>query len=195
MLENAYQQIRTAFFLLIIFTLITGLIYPGIVTGIAQLFFPWQANGSMVEDKGKVIGSLLIGQSFTDPSYFWGRPSATTPFPYNAENSMGSNLGPSNPQLVALIKDRIAQLPPSNDLIPIDLVTASASGLDPEISPMTAFYQIPRIAKSRNIAETDLQELIGSLIKGRLFSFIGEQRINVLQLNIALDNLEHPRTN
>ena len=187
------KQIRSAFFLLLILTGLTGIIYPALITVVAQSLFPLQANGSLIEANGKIVGSKLIGQNFTDPKYFWGRPSATTPFPYNAANSSGSNLGPSNPDLFAKVKERIIKFnqadPLNADLIPVDLVTASASGLDPEISPLAAFYQIPRVAKARGLSETDVGILVESLIKGRTLGFLGEPRINVLELNLALDKM------
>lgn len=188
------KQIKTALLILILFTLITGIIYPFVVTGIAQLFFPWRSNGSLLIDNGELVGSKLIGQSFTDPKYFWGRPSATTPYPYNAESSAGSNLGPANPALLAIVKERtlvLQQTEPHNPQpIPVDLVTASGSGLDPEISPLAAFYQLPRIAKARNLSELQLQQLVQRLIEPRFLGVLGEPRVNVLQLNIALDKLK-----
>jgi len=193
MFRIAIDQFKIALILVISFTILTGLIYPVAVTGIAQLIFPKQANGSLVQINGKTVGSLLIGQSFTNPKYFWSRPSATTPFPYNGESSSGSNMGPSNPDFLATVKTRIADLgqfdSQTKHLIPIDLITASGSGLDPEISPLAAFYQVPRIAKIRHIPEKELQELIANLIQNRTFGILGEPRVNVLQLNIALDNL------
>ncbi len=188
------RQLKTAISLLLILTLLTGVIYPALVTGIAQLFFPFQANGSLIKYNNKIIGSQFIGQSFTDDNYFWGRPSATQPYPYNATNSSGSNLGPTNPSLLTAIKTRIANLQknsPHNkkELIPVDLVTASGSGIDPEISPFAAMYQVPRVAKTRKIPEEKLRSLIQKLTKNRYFGILGESRINVLQLNLALDNL------
>jgi K+-transporting ATPase ATPase C chain len=193
MIESAVKQIKIAFILLLLLSILTGLIYPAIVTGIAQLFFPQQANGGLIILNNKLIGSTLIGQNFTDVKYFWGRPSATTPFAYNAQNSSGSNLGPSNPDLVTTLTTRANTLhkidPQNKKWIPIDLVTASASGLDPEISPLAAFYQIPRVAKARGIAEPQLSNLIQHSIINRTFGILGEPRINVLLLNLALDNL------
>jgi len=163
------------------------------VTGVAQLLFPYQANGSLLQREGETVGSALIGQSFTDPHYFWGRPSATSPSPYNAASSMGSNLGPMNPELLAKIKDRITSLRTVDPLnltdIPIDLVTASASGLDPHISPKAAIYQASRVAKARGLAETHLHTLIQDSIEGRLWGVVGEPRVNVIKLNLALDVL------
>lgn len=192
-MDNTLKQIKTAFLLLIFFTVLTGIIYPLVVTGVAQLFFPWRANGSFIVENNQPIGSELIGQQFTDPKYFWGRPSATSPFPYNAASSSGSNLGPSNPNLFATVKERITNLknadPQNQNLIPVDLVTASASGLDPEISPQAAFYQISRIAKARGLPKNEIQSLVLNSIKYRTLGILGEPRTNVLQLNLALDQL------
>lgn len=194
MFKKAASQMKTAFRLFVTLTIITGLLYPLAVTALAQLFFPWQANGSLLEKHGKKIGSLLIGQDFSSALYFWGRPSATTPFPYNGEASMGSNSGPSNLAFLLTVDKRINHLknadPNNKQLIPVDLVTASGSGLDPEISPFAAFYQTSRIAKARHIPEKEIQALIGRQIKKRTFFLIGEPRINVLQLNLALDSLK-----
>lgn len=198
MIREALKQIKIAFMFLLIFSLLTGLIYPAAVTALAQLFFSYQANGSLLQHDGKPIGSALIGQHFDAPNYFWGRPSATTPFPYNAANSSGSNMGPSNPEFLAIVKKRVNHLHQydsdnpnkmSKQLIPVDLVTASASGLDPEISPLAAYYQIPRIAKARHVSEQQIQELVNQLIKKRTLHLLGEPRINVLELNLALDHL------
>jgi K+-transporting ATPase ATPase C chain len=190
---EALKQLKTAIILLLIFTLLTGFIYPMLVTSIAQLLFPFQANGSLIKYKNQLIGSQLIGQSFTDKNYFWGRPSATTPFPYNAENSSGSNWGPTNPAFLSIVKMRVITLqqsdPQKQKSIPIDLVTASASGLDPEISPFAAIYQVPRIAKARKIPEQKILALIQQLTKKRSLKIIGEPRLNVLELNIALNNI------
>jgi len=190
---EALKQLKTAIILLLIFTLLTGLIYPALVTSIAQLFFPFQANGSLIKYHNKLIGSELIGQSFTNTGYFWGRPSATTPFPYNAENSSGSNLGPTNPDFLSAIKTRVITLqksdPHKQRSIPVDLVTTSGSGLDPEISPFAALYQVSRIAKARGIPEQKILLLIQHLTKNRYLGILGEPRLNVLQLNLALDNL------
>lgn len=191
MLQIIIKQIKPAVMLLILCTLITGLIYPVLVTGVSQFFFSWQANGSLIKQNNQLIGSALIGQHFDSPAYFWGRPSATTPFPYNAENSSGSNMGPSNPQFLATVRDRIIHLKQdqsaNNKLIPVDLVTASGSGLDPDISPSAAMYQIERIAKARQCTEQELKQLINQVIKKRTFYVLGEPRVNVLELNIALD--------
>ena len=201
MIIEALKQIKTALIFLIVFSLLTGLIYPAVVTSLAQIFFPYRANGSLLLVNDKPIGSALIGQYFDAPDYFWGRPSATAPFPYNAAHSSGSNMGPSNPNFLAIVQQRVDKLQQYNledptkmdkQLIPVDLVTASASGLDPEISPLAAYYQIPRIAKARHISEQEIQQLVNQLIKKRTLLLLGEPRISVLELNLALD---HIRTN
>jgi potassium-transporting ATPase KdpC subunit len=194
MLAEALKQIKTGLVLLIFFSVLTGLIYPAIVTGIAQILFPWKANGSIIKLNGKPIGSSLIGQQFTDDKYFWGRPSATTPYPYNAENSGGSNYGPMNEDLLNDVKSRVGILKVADysnaNPVPVDLVTSSGSGLDPEISPYAAFYQSVRIAKARGIeADEVVNKLIQNTIKGRTFDILGEPRVNVLRLNLALDAL------
>jgi K+-transporting ATPase ATPase C chain len=186
-------HIRTALVLLVLFTLLTGLIYPLLITGIAQAIFPFQANGSLIQRNGNIVGSRLIGQFFTDPKYFWGRPSATAPYPYNAAASGGSNLGPTNPALVNAIQARLEALhkvDPNNTLpVPIDLVTASGSGLDPHISAAAALYQVPRIARVRGLSEAQLQDLVKEYTQDRDVGFLGEPRVNVLELNLALDEL------
>jgi K+-transporting ATPase ATPase C chain len=184
-------QFRISLIILALFTLLTGLAYPLAITGISQLVFSYQANGSLIKRDGEVIGSTLIGQSFTDPAYFWGRPSATQPFPYNGAASAGSNLGPTNPALVEAVQSRIRALraadPGNNSPVPIDLVTASASGLDPHISIAAALYQIPRVARERRVNEADLISLVNKYTEGRQLGFLGEPRVNVLKLNLALD--------
>jgi K+-transporting ATPase ATPase C chain len=189
------EQIRPALTMLLIMTVLTGLLYPLAVTGLAQLFFPDQANGSLIVQNGKVIGSKLIGQYFDKPQYFWGRPSATSPFPYNAAASGGSNLGPTNPALIEAVKARVAALraaDPGNELpIPVDLVTASGSGLDPHISPAAALYQLKRVARARGLDEESVLTLVNQHTEGRQFRLLGEPRVNVLQLNLALDDLSH----
>jgi K+-transporting ATPase ATPase C chain len=189
---NIIKPLKTAVILLLFFTVLTGLIYPLLVAGWAQLFVPWKANGSLLKPQDKIIGSLLIGQVFTKNKYFWGRPSATQVFPYNAAYSLGSNRGPSNPLFIQEVKQRVLDLqqanPASHGQIPVDLVTASGSGLDPEISPLAAFYQIPRVAKARGIAEQEVLILVKNQIKQRSFGILGEPRINVLELNLLLDN-------
>ena len=187
------EQIRTALTMLLIFTVLTGLVYPLSVTGLAQLFFPEQANGSLIVHNGKVVGSKLIGQYFDKPEYFWGRPSATSPFPYNAAASSGSNLGPTNPALIEAVKARVATLrsadPGSDTPVPVDLVTASASGLDSHISPAAAMYQVNRVARARGLDERRVRELVARNIEGRQFALLGEPRVNVLELNLALNAL------
>ncbi|MDF0665223.1 MAG: potassium-transporting ATPase subunit KdpC [Nitrospira sp.] len=187
------EQIRPALTMVLLLTVLTGLIYPLTVTGIAQVFFPDQANGSLIVREGKVIGSKLIGQHFDKPGYFWGRPSATAPFPYNAAASGGSNLGPSNPVLIDAVKTRVTTLraaDPGNDLpIPVDLVTASGSGLDPHISPAAALYQAKRVARVRGLDENSVLALVSTHTEGRQFGLLGESRVNVLMLNLALDAL------
>ena len=185
------RQLRIALIFLGIFTVITGVIYPLFVTGMAQAFFHHQANGSLIEKNGKSVGSELIGQPFSDPKYFWGRLSATAPFPYNAAASSGSNYGPSNPALREAIQARIDALkavdPDNNQPIPVDLVTFSASGLDPDISVAAADYQVPRVARYRGLSEGQVYALVNRFTKGRQFGILGEPRVNVLQLNLALD--------
>lgn len=194
------SQVRPAFFMLLIFTVITGVIYPLAVTGIAQVVFPHQANGSLIMVDGKALGSELIGQQFDDPKYFWGRISATGTFAYNAYNaenltaSSGSNYGPLNPALTDMVQVRIDALKaadPDNTLpIPVDLVTASASGLDPHISVAAALYQVSRVASARGLSEADVTALVEKYTKDRQFGFLGEPTVNVLLLNLALDGLQ-----
>jgi K+-transporting ATPase ATPase C chain len=187
-------QIRPALMALLIFTVLTGLLYPLVVTGIAQLVFPHQANGSLIIQNGQTVGSTLIGQQFTDPKYFWGRLSATGPYPYNAAASSGSNLGPTNPALLDEVKARVAALkaadPTNAQPIPVDLVTSSGSGLDPDISVAAALYQLPRVARLRGLSESALRTLVDQYTHGRQLGFLGEPRVNVLQLNLALDALK-----
>jgi len=196
------REIRPAIVVLVALTLITGLVYPLLMTGIARIVFPYQASGSMIERDGKVVGSELIGQEFTSDKYFHGRLSATTApdpkdptktvaAPYNAANSGGSNLGPSNKALIDRVQADIAKLQKENrgTPVPIDLVTTSASGLDPEISPEAALFQVPRIAKARKLPEDRIRQLVDSATEGRLLGLLGEPRVNVLKLNIALDRL------
>lgn len=186
-----WRELRPALVLLGLFTLLTGLIYPLAVTGIAQVFFPLQANGSLITDGNGLAGSELIGQPFDDPAYFWGRPSLTSPYPYNGAASQGSNLAPSNPALTELVAARVAALraadPGNSRPIPVDLVTASASGLDPHISPAAADYQVSRVAAARGLAEEVVRQLVMEHTEGRTFGVLGEPRVNVLQLNLALD--------
>ncbi|OGT09837.1 MAG: potassium-transporting ATPase subunit C [Gammaproteobacteria bacterium GWE2_42_36] len=186
------NQLKPAFLLFISLAAITGILYPLCVTGIAQLIFHPQANGSLITLNHEPIGSTLIGQYFDRPNYFWGRPSATDNFPYNALASRGSNIGPTNPELVKQIEARIDQLKKSgstNGKIPVDLITASGSGLDPDISLAAAYYQIHRIATVRHIPEAKLQDLIATQAEKRQWRFLGEPRVNVLALNLALDTL------
>jgi K+-transporting ATPase ATPase C chain len=177
--------------MLLLLSVLTGLIYPAVVTGIAQLLFPDQANGSLILKDGHPIGSALIGQPFDDPKYFWGRPSATAPFPYNAGASSGSNLGPLNPALHAAVKGRVEALrkadPGNTAPVPVDLVTASGSGLDPHISPAAALYQVGRVARARKLDEANVQRLVEQHTEGRQLAFLGEPRVNVLVLNLTLD--------
>jgi K+-transporting ATPase ATPase C chain len=194
------REIRPAIVLIIALTVITGLFYPLAMTGIAEVIFPKQAQGSLIEKDGKVVGSALIGQVFADDKYFHGRPSATNApdpndstktvdAPYNATNSMGSNLGPTNKALIDRVKgdvDKLKQENP-NAQVPIDLVTTSASGLDPHISPEAALFQVPRVAKARNMTEDRVKALVQDHVEGRTLGFLGESRVNVLALNMALD--------
>lgn len=186
--------LKPAVLMLLAFTALTGIVYPLAVTGLAQALFPTQANGSLLEGKdGATAGSELIGQPFTDPKYFWGRPSATAPFPCNAAASGGSNLGPTNPALVEGIEKRIADLraadPDSTTPVPADLVTASASGLDPHISIAAAEYQVRRVAQARHLDEETVRKLVAAHTEGRTWGVLGEPRVNVLQLNLALDTV------
>jgi K+-transporting ATPase ATPase C chain len=185
---------RPALVLLALLTVITGVIYPLVVTVFAQVLFPAQAAGSLVMKDGRTVGSSLIGQNFGDPGHFWGRPSATAPQPYNGLASSGSNLGPLNPALADAVKTRIAALqaadPGNTAAVPVDLVTASASGLDPDISLAAADYQAARVARARGLALTDVQTLIATHAQRRLLGVIGEPRVNVLELNLALDSLK-----
>jgi potassium-transporting ATPase KdpC subunit len=196
------REIRPALVVLIALTLVTGLVYPLAMTGIAQVIFPYRANGSMIERDGKVVGSELIGQVFESDKYFHGRPSATTapdpkdptktvPAPYNAANSGGSNLGPSNKALIDRVKDDIAKLQKENpgSPVPADLVTTSASGLDPHISPEAALFQVPSVAKARNLPPERIRRLVEDNTEGRFLGLLGEPRVNVLLLNLALDRL------
>ncbi|KVL23480.1 potassium-transporting ATPase subunit KdpC [Burkholderia ubonensis] len=183
--------IRPLLVIFVVLTAVTGLAYPAVMTVFGQAVFPSQANGSLIEQDGKVVGSALIGQPFDAPKYFWGRLSATTPMPYNASGSGGSNLGPLNPSLADQVKARIAALRDAGtDLskpVPVDLVTASASGLDPDITPAAAAYQVERVAKARNLSPDALAQLVAANTTGRQFGVLGEPRVNVLKLNLALD--------
>jgi K+-transporting ATPase ATPase C chain len=189
------HQLRSAAILLALLTVLTGVIYPLVVTGIAQVAFHHQANGSLIEQEdGKYVGSELIGQPFDEPRYFWGRLSATQPFPYNAAASKGSNYGPLNPALLDAIQKRIDALktadPDNNQPIPVDLVTYSASGLDPHISIAAAMYQVPRVARQRGLSQTQVLAQVNRFTEGRQFGVFGEPRVNVLLLNQALDKIK-----
>lgn len=183
--------LRNALVLLLLLTAVTGIAYPAVVGGLGHLLFAHEAGGSLVERDGKVVGSSLIGQTFTAPGYFWGRPSATTPDPYNAGASSGSNQGPSNPALTKAATQRIAALraadPGNTASVPVDLVAASGSGLDPEISPAAAAYQVGRVASARHMDARKVRELVAANTKGRQLGALGEPRVNVLELNLALD--------
>lgn len=186
---------KPALILFTLMTLLTGVAYPLLVTGLAQLIFPQQANGSLItNNSGNVVGSQLIGQASSNPSYFWGRPSATAPYPYNAGASSGSNLGSTNPALLDVVKARIEALqaadPDNKAAIPVDLITASASGLDPHISPAAAEYQVGRVARTRNIDPKKLRELVESHAENRQWGLFGESRVNVLKLNLALATIQ-----
>ncbi len=184
-------HLRPALMSLIIFTVVTGIAYPLLVTGIAQAVFPYQANGSLIVKDGKVVGSALIGQVFDEPKYFWGRPSATSPFGYNAASSSGSNLSPTNPDLIKAVQGRVDALraadPENKAPVPVDLVTASGSGLDPHISPAAALYQVSRVARERKLSPDAVRALVEKHTEGRTLGFLGEPRVNVLALNLALD--------
>lgn len=195
-----FSEFRPALVILVILTLITGLAYPLAITGVAGVLFPTQAQGSLIAQDGKVVGSALIGQEFKSDRYFHGRPSATTtadpndatktvPAPYNAANSSGANLGPTNKALIDRVKEDVEKLKAENPSmpVPVDLVTTTASGLDPHISPEAALFQVPRVAKARNMTEDSVRKLVNDRIEGRLMGFLGEPRVNVLALNLALD--------
>ncbi|MBU0829090.1 MAG: potassium-transporting ATPase subunit KdpC [Gammaproteobacteria bacterium] len=188
--------LRPALTLFVVLSLITGLLYPLAVTGVAQTVSPHQANGSLVTQGGKAVGSELIGQSFTEPGHFWGRTSATAPMPYNAAASGGSNLGPTNPALAGAVKARIEALraadPGNTQPVPVDLVTASASGLDPHISPAAAAFQAERVARARGVPVAQVQALVRQHTQSPWLGLLGEPRVNVLALNLALDSLPKP---
>lgn len=186
--------LRPAAVLLGLFTLTTGVAYPFVVTGVAQIAFPEQANGSLILRDGRTVGSALIGQAFDDPRYFWGRPSATSPVSYDARASTGSNIGPTSPALLASVRDRVAALRSAHpehagQPVPVDLVTASASGLDPDISPAAALFQVGRVARARGLNKDHVRSLVERSVEGRSLGVLGEPRVNVLRLNVALDAL------
>jgi K+-transporting ATPase ATPase C chain len=186
-----FAQFRPALVLMIVMTVLTGIVYPLLVTAISQVGMPERANGSLIAREGKPLGSVLMGQPFGAPKYFWSRPSATSPYPYNAASSSGSNQGPTNPALIDAVAARIKALrdadPGSTAPVPADLVTASASGLDPHISPAAAEYQVGRVARARGIAPDRVRALVADSTEGRQLGFLGEPRVNVLKLNLALD--------
>ena len=187
-----FAQLMPSLRMLLVMSALTGVIYPLVVTGVAKVAFPRAANGSLIVSDGKMLGSDLIGQPFDDPKYFWSRPSATSPQPYNGMASSGSNLGPRNPALADAVKDRIKALrdadPGNTAAVPVDLITASGSGLDPHISAAAAEYQLARVAKARNLAANDVRSLVAANTEGRTLGVLGEPRVNVLKLNIALDH-------
>ena len=188
-----FARLRPVLMVFIALSLLTGVLYPLCVTGVAQLIFPVQANGSLMIREGKPVGSELIGQPFDDPKYFWGRPSATPDFPYNSASSSGSNLGPSNPALAEAVRARVQALqkadPENQSPVPIDLVTSSGSGLDPHISPAAARYQTSRVARARGLSEDQVRRLVDEFTEPRQWGLLGEPRVNVLNLNLALDRL------
>jgi K+-transporting ATPase ATPase C chain len=187
------REFRAALVLLLVLTVITGIAYPLVVTGVTQVVFPGSANGSLIESGGKAVGSELIGQTFADPKHFWSRASATSPYPYNASSSSGSNQGPLNPALTDAVTARVKALrdadPGNTAAVPADLVTASASGLDPHVSPAAAEYQVARVAKVRGLDAQKVRALVAEITEGRQLGFLGEPRVNVLRLNLALDKL------
>ena len=189
-MKNLFRPALVVFFLL---SVLTGIVYPLVVTATARTLFPAQAAGSLVERDGKVVGSSLIGQNFGDPGHFWGRPSATAPMAYNASASGGANQGPLNPALVAAVRARVEALraadPDPTAAVPVDLVTTSASGLDPHVSPAAALYQVPRVARARGLAAERVRSLVEQNVEGRLWGVLGEPRVNVLALNLALERL------
>jgi K+-transporting ATPase ATPase C chain len=188
-----FKQFRPVFIVFLALTILTGIVYPLLVTGVAQLILPGKANGSLIPGQRGYAGSELIGQPFDDPKYFWGRPSATPDFPYNSASSSGSNLGPSNPALVEVVRARMDALqkadPGNKSSVPIDLVTSSGSGLDPHISPAAALYQTSRVARARGLPEHQIRRLVEEFTEPRQWGFLGEPRVNVLKLNLFLDNL------
>jgi K+-transporting ATPase ATPase C chain len=190
-IEKMFRQLRPVIMVFLLLTAVTGIVYPLLVTGVAQVAFLEKASGSLIRGEGGYAGSELIGQPFDDPKYFWGRLSATPDFPYNSASSSGSNLGPSNPALVEAVKGRIEALrkadPGNTSSVPVDLVTSSASGLDPHISPAAALYQAARVAGARGLSEDPVRRLVDKFTEPRQWGFLGEPRVNVLKLNLALD--------
>ena len=188
------SEIRPALIVFVMLTVVTGVIYPGAVTLVGQVFFGPEASGSVIEQDGRAVGSSLLGQPFTSPKYFWSRPSATSVHPYNGASSGGSNLGPTNPALESAVRARVAALraadPGNSQPVPADLVTASGSGLDPHISPAAADYQVARVARERGLDEAQLRKLVQDATEGRTFGVLGEPRVHVLKLNLALDALK-----
>ncbi len=184
---------RQAVLVFLCLTVVTGIVYPALMTVVAQVVFPRQANGSLIERDGKIVGSALIGQQFDDPRYFWSRPSATIPTPYNAAASTGSNYGPTNPAQLDAVRGRVEALrnahPGQSESVPVDLVTASGSGLDPHISPAAAEYQVARIATARSVSEQTIRDLVAQHTSGRQFGLLGEPRVNVLELNLAIEEV------
>lgn len=186
-----FKQLRTVVVVFVLLTIVTGIIYPVLVTVIAQAAFPHQANGSLIVQGDKIIGSELLGQHFDDPRYFWGRPSATGAFPNDASASTGSNYGPTNPAQLDAVKSRLEAIrtaqPEQTGPVPVELVTASASGLDPDISPAAAEFQVSRVARARGLSEDNLRQIVATNTEGRTLGLLGEPRVNVLKLNLALD--------
>lgn len=191
MIKTSLQLLSPVFRLLLTLSVLTGLIYPLLMTGVAQMLFPFEANGSIIHVDGVAVGSKQVGQSFENPGFFWGRPSATSPQPYNAASSSGSNFGPTNPDFLKVVAERTAFMRQVHGQgpVPIDLVTASGSGLDPHISPAAALYQVSRIAKARGLTEADILKLVAQHTEGRQLGLLGEERVNVLALNVALREL------
>jgi K+-transporting ATPase ATPase C chain len=194
MFTEAVKQLKTSCIVLIAMSILTGILYPTLVTVVGGILFPWQVNGSLIKKNDVIVGSVLIGQQFTAPQYFWGRPSATTPYPYNAESSSGSNLDTINGIFLNAVRERVVTLTDSdfaNQLpIPVDLVTSSGSGLDPEISPVAAAFQVRRVVSVRGLSVEQVEKLIKKYTQPRFLGFLGEPRVNVLQLNLALDDLK-----
>jgi K+-transporting ATPase ATPase C chain len=194
MFKEIVDQTRLSLIFVIVFTVLVGLIYPGVMTVLGNVFFAKQAEGSLIEVNGKKVGSELIGQLFDDPKYFWSRPSATSPYAYNAANSGGSNSGPTNPDFINTVKGRVEALrkadPDNKDPIPMDLVTASASGLDPHISPAAAAYQSERVSRARKVDVKVVNDLVAKYTEGSFLGFIGDPTVNVLKLNLALNELK-----